>query len=144
MDISDIIFYVSLGLGLLILYMLKPAKPKRPTPLKMKDFSPKKNYKLKQLPGAKPVKAQLMKDHEVTAVTEVTEVTHVQGSKWASPIVFESGKPKDAYAVLKLSPGVPLAQVRAQVAKLLEQKNSASKINLIKRAYQAIVDAEKG
>ena len=144
MDISDFIFYISLGLGLFILYMLKPPKQKHPTPLKMKDFSPKKNYKLKQLPGAKAVKAQVMKDDEVTAVTEVSEVTHVQGGKWASPVVFENGKAKDAYAVLKLSPGAPLAQVRAQVAVLLDQKNSASKINLIKRAYQAIVDADKG
>lgn len=143
MDISDIIFYISLGLGLFILYMLKPPKQKHPTPLKMKDFSPKQNYKFKQLPGAKPVKAQVIPDDEITAVTEVSEVTHVQGGKWASPIVFVNGKAKDAYAVLKLSPGTPMSQVRAQVAKLLEQKNTASKINLIKRAYQAIVDADK-
>ncbi len=139
MDISNIVFYLSLGMGLLVLYMLKPAKPKHPTPLKMKDFSPKKKFRFKQLHGAKPVQAQIMQDDEITAVTEVT---NVQGTKWAAPTVFENGKAKDAYAVLKLSPGTPLAQVRAQVAHLLRQKNTASKIDLIKRAYQAIVDAE--
>ncbi len=140
MGTSDIIFYLSLGLGGLALYMLKPSKPKHPTPLKMKNFSPKRSYSKRQLAGAKPVKAEVMSKEDITAVTEVT---HIQGASWASPIVFVSGKPMDAFSVLDLPAGAPLNQVRTQVAALLEQKNTATKINLIKRAYQAIVDADK-
>jgi hypothetical protein len=133
MQASDLFFYISLGLGLLVLYMIKPEKPKHPTPLKMKGFSPQQNYKDKQLPGAKPVKADLLSEDQ--------ESEETLAANWASPTIVVEGKPKDAYAILNLESGVPLEQVKSQVAYLLQQKNSPIKVDLIKRAYQAIVDA---
>lgn len=135
---SDIPFYLGLPLVILVIYMLLPSRPRRPSQLEMKDFSPPKNYSNKQLPGAKTVQAEV--------ITEDDEPTQpgVKSSDWASPTILADGKMKDAYSVLGLSSGTPLPQVHEHMAYLLKQKNSPSKIELFKRAYQAIVDAHRG
>ncbi len=138
MQSSDFFFYGSILMGILILFMLRREKPNLPTPLQMKDFeSPKKVYKHKQLSGAKAVEAKVV---EANVVLDRYS-SHDSDVPWASPTIMVDGKPKDAYAVLGLEPGVPVAQVRAHVAILLQGKNSTSKLDIIKRAYQAIVDA---
>lgn len=131
MQSSELIFYIGIGLVIFFLFMLKKDKPKLPTPLKMQDFTPKKEYLRKQLTGSKPVSAEVIED----------EVEVEVSADWASPVIIADGKVKDAYAVLGLDAGVPMAQVRAQVSSLLEQKNTPAKIDLIKRAYRAIIDA---
>ena len=137
MQASDIIFYLAIVLGGLILFILRPNKPQRPSQLDMKNTKAKKTYFYKQLPSARAVKAEVMPKKEVT------EVTAVQDGQWASPTILADGKMKDAYAVLGLDAGAPMNQVQARMALLLKQKNSVSKIDLFKRAYQAIVDADK-
>lgn len=150
MQASDIIFYLAIVLGGLILFIMRPNKPQRPSQLDMKNTNPKKTYFYKQLPSAKAVKAEVMSSKyanddntQVQFKKDVTEVTAIQEGQWASPTIMANGKMKDAYAVLGLDPGVPMNQVQAQMALLLKQKNSPSKIDLFKRAYQAIVDADK-
>lgn len=125
----DLLFYIAIGIGLLFLYMLKRERPQRPTALKMTEKSKTKTYKHKQLSGAKAVKAEFYDESDDSYAA------------WASPTVIVNGQAQEAYSVLGLESGVPLAQVRSQVASLLQQKNTPEKIDLIKRAYQAIVDA---
>lgn len=138
MQPSDFFFYSGILMGVLLLFMFKKDKPKLPTPLQMKDFeASKKVYKHKQLTGAKPVEAKIVEadvvlDRYSSADNDIP---------WASPTIMVDGKAKDAYAVLGLESGVPMAQVRAHVAVLLQGKNTTAKLDIIKRAYQAIVDA---
>ncbi len=132
MQTQDFFIYIFFGLVALYLYMLRKDKPKLPTALEMKDFSRPKSFKQKQLTGAKPVQAK---------VVSAEIITDDESATWASPTLLVDGKPKDAYSLLGLESGVPMNQVRAHVALLLQGKNTPAKIDIIKRAYQAIVDA---
>lgn len=139
---SDFVFYLCLGLGLLFLFMLKKDKPKLPTPLDMKELnSSKKNYKNKQLQGPKSVEAKVI--HAEFAADQMTDSQSVDDAHtpWASPTILVNGKPKDAYSILGLDSGASIQQVRTHVALLLQGKLTAAKIDIIKRAYQAIIDA---
>jgi hypothetical protein len=138
----DLIFYIAIGIGLLFLYMLKRDRPQRPTPLKMTAKSKansknnSKNYKHRQLTGAKAVKAEFYNEADENFNDSLSDDYAV----WASPTIVVNGQVQNAYAVLGLDSGVPLAQVRSQFASLIQQKNTPEKIEILKLAYQAIVD----
>lgn len=131
MQITELLLYFAIGAVFFLLFMFRKEKPKHPTPLDMKDFSPKRDYKDPQLMGAKAVSVQI----------EDETIGEDEGAAWASPTVVSDGKVKDAYAILGLDAGAPLNQVRERVSLLLKEPLSPSQVDIIKRAYRAIVDA---
>lgn len=129
MNNSKMLFYLAIGLVLLIIYMSRPPKKKQPTALDMKARHEKRKFEHQQIEGSRYVEAEVENNLKSSSEEPIS---------WASPTIVVDGKTMDAYFCLGLSQVASFEQVQQKMEQLLKQSQSSKDLAKIKMAYEAI------